>query len=89
MPTGLEARASAMYPTNAVMQAKWIAAVTYLREKSAIGYALDKFTTKSPARRVLQSPFVAPAPVEAIHTVVSLPDAQVLPMLNVTKGPWR
>lgn len=46
-------RAGELWRENESMRAKWLAAVTYLRQQAKKGWIIDKFTPKSPEKRIL------------------------------------
>jgi hypothetical protein len=72
----LATRAAALYPGNARLQQQWLAAVTWLRECSKIGFALDGRAEKIVSRTVLHG-YCAPLPV--MQTIIELPDEQIMP----------
>jgi hypothetical protein len=79
----LEERAALVYPHNERMRTAWLKNAIWLREKSKVGYALDKKVEKTAQTAVLHR-----APVETVTVVASLPDEQVVPPVNVQAGPW-
>jgi hypothetical protein len=82
----LEQRSMEVYPHNEKMRSAWLKNAIWLREKSKVGYALDKKVERTP-----HAPLLHRAAVEPIVTVATLPDEQVVPPapVNVSKGPWR
>lgn len=77
----LIARAAELYPGSPQNQAKWLAAVKWLRECSKVGYAIDGRAEKKSSPPLLHG-YMAPLP--PMRTVVSLPDEIVIPGEHVT-----
>jgi hypothetical protein len=81
----LEKRSFELFPENEARRAAWLRNVTWLREKSQAGWALDKAVIKEAKPPLLQG-YRAPPETESIRTVVTLPDEQIVPPLRVVKA---
>lgn len=71
----LSGRAVEIYPDSVYLQNAWMLAVLWLRNKSTVGYGIDTKQEKDPHPNVLDTPYIPPI----MHTIVSLPDEQVIP----------
>ena len=69
----LTGRAAELYPNSIKLQNSWVLAVLWLRNKSRIGYAIDKQT------QIDRKPPVLNQPMPIMQTVIQLPDEQVIP----------
>ena len=67
-------RAQRIYPDSIYLQNRWMLAVLWLRNKSRIGYAIDKLSPIDKKPPVLNQP-----PLPIMQTVIQLPDEQVIP----------
>ena len=72
-PDELYRRSLEIYPNNDYLQIGWQNAVLWLRNKSRIGYAIDKLSP------IDKKPPVLNQPMPIMQTVIQLPDEQVIP----------
>lgn len=66
-------RAAELYPDSIKLQNAWVLAVLWLRNKSRIGYAIDKLTP------IDRKPPVLNQPMPIMQTIIQLPDEQIIP----------
>ena len=69
----LTGRAAELYPNSIKLQNSWVLAVLWLRNKSRIGYAIDKLSP------IDKKPPVLNQPMPVMQTIIQLPEEQIMP----------